>query len=64
MNDIETKCLRSLVAVSRLDRVGNEDVHRKAAIERELASRVEQRVLSWFGHVERTDEYRMAKRCC
>ena len=26
-----------------------------AGIERELARRVDQRVLSWFGHVERMD---------
>ena len=31
-------------------------------IERELASREDQRVLRWFGHVERMDEYRMARR--
>ena len=28
----------------------------------ELASRAEQRVLRWFGHVESMDEYRMATR--
>ena len=31
-------------------------------IERELASKVYQRVLRWFGHVERMDEYHMARR--
>ena len=31
-------------------------------IERELASRADQRVLRWIGHVERMDEYRMARR--
>ena len=35
---------------------------RRAGIERELASRADQRVLRWFGHVERMDEYRMARR--
>ena len=28
----------------------------------ELASRANQRVLRWFGHVERMDDYRMARR--
>ena len=28
----------------------------------ELASRADQRVLRWFGHVERMDDYRMARR--
>ena len=45
-----------------MDRVNNENVHRRAGIERELASRADQRVLRWFGHVERIDEYRMARR--
>ena len=34
----------------------------KAGIEREFASRADQRVLRWFWHVERMDEYRLAKR--
>ena len=41
-----------------MDRVRNE----KAGIERQLASRTDQRVLIWFGHVERMDEYPMARR--
>ena len=28
----------------------------------ELASRADQKVLRWFGHVERMDKYRMARR--
>ena len=32
-----------------MDRVRNEEVSTRAAIESELASRVDQRVLSWFG---------------
>ena len=34
----------------------------RAGIKRELASREDQRVLGWFGHVERMDEYHMARR--
>ena len=62
VNVLEMKCLRSLVAVSRMDRVRNEEVRRRAGIESELASRADQRALRWFGHVERMDEYRMARR--
>ena len=62
LNVLEMKCLRSLVGVSRMDRVRNEEVRRRAGMERELASRADQRVLRWFGHVERMDEYRMARR--
>ena len=56
------KCLRSLVGVSQMDRVRNEEVRRRAGLERELASRADQRVLRWFRHVERMNEYRMASR--
>ena len=37
-------------------------MRRRAGIEMELASRADQRVLRWCGHVERTDDYRMARR--
>ena len=37
-------------------------MHRRARIERELACRADQRVLRWFGHVERMDEYGIARR--
>ena len=63
VNVLEMKCLRSLVGVSRIDRVRNEEVHISAGIERELTSRVDERVLRWFGHVERIDEYRIARKC-
>ena len=45
-----------------MDRVRNEEVLMRVGIERELASRADQRVLRWFGHVERMDDYRMARR--
>ena len=44
VNVLEMKCLKSLVGVSRLDRVRNEKVCRRAGIEREVASRANQRV--------------------
>ena len=45
VNVLEMKCLRSLIGVSRMDRVRNEEVRRRARIERELTSREDQRVL-------------------
>ena len=36
-NVLEMQCLRSLVGLSRMDRVRNEEVHRRAGIEMELA---------------------------
>ena len=41
------------IGVSRTDRVRNEEVHRRAGAQWELASIANQRVLRWFGHVER-----------
>ena len=35
---------------------------RRAGIESEFASRSDQRILRWFGHVERMDDYRIARR--
>ena len=46
----------------RLDKVRNYEVRRRDGIEKELASTEDLRVLRWFGHVERKDEYRMARR--
>ena len=40
----------------------NEEVRRRAGIDRELASRADQRVLRWFGHVERMVDYCIARR--
>ena len=41
MNVLKMKCLGSLVEVSRMGRVRNEEVPRRAGIEMELMSRVE-----------------------
>ncbi len=40
-----------MLRASRMDRVGNEDVRRRMAAERKLPQRVDQRVLSWYGHM-------------
>ena len=42
--------------------VRDEEVYRIAGIERELVNRVCQRVLRWFGLVERMNEYPVARR--
>ena len=45
-----------------MDGVRNEVVRIRTIIERELARRVDQRVLRWFEHVEKMDSYRSARR--
>ena len=43
VNVLDMKCLRSLAGVSRMDLVKNENVRRRIEIEREFASRADQR---------------------
>ena len=62
VNVLVMKCLRSLVGVSRMDRVKNEEVRKRSGIERELSSRADQSILTWFEHVEKIYEYRRARR--
>ena len=49
VNVLEIKCLRSLVGVSRMDRVGNEDLRMRAGIEMELVSRADQEYWDGLG---------------
>ena len=44
VNVLEMKCLRSLIGVSRMDRVRNEEMRRRAEIEMELASKADQSI--------------------
>lgn len=59
---LEMNCLRSMVGVTRMDRIRNEEVRRRTGVVRELSSRVDQRVLRWFGHMERMSEERLVKK--
>ena len=54
--------MRNLVGAKRMDRIRNEEMRRRAGTERELPSTADQRVLRWFGHIERIEEYRMARK--
>ena len=46
-----------------MDRFCNEEVRIRAGIERELAIRMDQRVLRLFGHVERMNELEWLEGC-
>ena len=64
LGDGKRKFLRSVREVlwdcqEYLELVMMRCVEDKARIERKLASKVDLRVLRWFGHVERIDEYFM-----
>ncbi|KAK7077035.1 hypothetical protein SK128_016799 [Halocaridina rubra] len=43
------RCLKSMIGVSRIDRVRNEDVKQKTGVEMKLSDRLYQKGLSWFG---------------
>lgn len=58
----EVRCLRSMVGVMRMDRVRNEDVRQRTEVVRKLSERVDQRVLSWYGHMVRMGEECLTKR--
>ena len=45
-----------------MDIVTNEKVRRRAGIENLMSNRADQRVLRWCWHMERMDEYCMARR--
>ena len=62
LNVMEMRCLRSMCGVTRMDRVRNEEVRRRTGVLQEMSARAEQRVLQWFGHVERMDEERLVKK--
>ena len=61
MNVLEMTCLRSLVVVSRMDGVRNEEVRRSAGVKSELSSRVDLRASRFLGHLKRI-VYRTARK--
>ena len=61
MNVFDMRCLRYMAGVTVMDRVRNEEIRRRVGVEKDLADRVDERVLGWFGHVERMENERLAK---
>ena len=61
INILEMNCLWNLVEATGMNSKEWKFAYR-SGIEMELASRVDQRVLRWFGHVEKMNEYRMARK--
>ena len=62
MNAVEMRSLRRICAVSLADRIRNEEIHRMAGTSEDVTVRMKKNVLSWFGHVERMSDERMAKK--
>ena len=61
MNAMEMQSIRKICGVSLADRIRNEEVHRMVGTSKDVTMRMKKNVLSWFGHVERMSDERMAK---
>ena len=59
---MEMKCLISMCGVNMRDRVRNEEIRRRVGIQDILSERMDRRVMSWYGHIERMDDNRLTKR--
>ena len=62
LNVMEMNCLRNMCGVSRREHVTNEEIRRRVGVDRTLEDRADERVLNWFGHVERMSVERLTKR--
>ena len=50
-----------MCGVTFRDRVQNEEVRRRVGVDRSMSDKVDERVLSWFGHVARMSGERLTK---
>ena len=62
VNAVAMSNLRCAAGVSRIDRVRNEDVEYACGIEKGTIRRMNEKQLSWYGHVCRMNEVRMVKK--
>jgi len=58
----EMKCLRRICGVNRMDRVRNEEIKRRCGVKRGVLERADERMLKWFGHMERMARDRLVRR--
>ena len=47
----EMQCLRSILGVSRLNRIRNEEIRRITGSEKTTVEIIKNKILKWFGHV-------------
>ena len=62
MEVVEMNCLRNICGLKRTDRVPNVEIRRRLGKSVSVSQIIDQGVLRWFGHVERMEDERMAKR--
>ena len=56
--------LREYPGISRIDRVPNVWIRELCRVYKKLDERIDERVLQWFGHLEKMEIDRIAKRVC
>ena len=54
--------LRGLLGITRMDRVPNARISELCGVTNGVDERIDEGVLRWFGHVERMENDRIAKR--
>ena len=54
--------LRGLLGIRRMDRIPNARIRELYGVRKGLDERIDESVLRWFGHVERMERNRIAKR--
>ena len=54
--------IRGLLGIMRMDRVPNARIMELCRVKKSLDERIDEGALRWFGHVERMDRDRIAKR--
>ena len=54
--------LRGLLGIKRMNRVPNAWIREICGVKKGLDKRIDERVLRWFGHVERMERDRIARR--
>ena len=54
--------LRRLLGIRRMDRVQNALIKELCGVKKDLDERIDEGVIMWFGHMERMEKDRIAKR--
>ena len=55
----EMRCLRSIMGVTLLDKIRNEDIRKSLNITNTITEIIAKRRMKWFGHVIRMPQYRL-----
>ena len=59
---VEVDNLRGLLGIRRMDKFLNARIRELCGVTKEVDERIDEGILRWFGHVERMEKDRIAKR--